>query len=465
MMNKIRNQLAEQQLSLREVVCYGLGMFGGGMGGLGPSMYLSFFWTDIACIPLGYVSGIMLISRLWDGSDDVLIGWFMGRTKSKYGLARPWILRMTPVALVFMLMLFYVPDIGNFGKAAWAFIAYNGYNVFLGTFVMLGLQSLTSLMTPSPKGRMTLSLTAQITNAVASILASMFLASGLAHFGGGEQGYFYFFGLLSVIGAALILSAFFGTKEKVRQIEQNQQKPAFGEAMKSFVKNKWWMIATLYQLLAFVLQAFGAVSMYYVTSVAGNAAYISPFATVQNLTAFAIPLFLPPLIHKYGPNNAANLGLVLAAGGCLLPLIDPSSLLLLVLSGALRGIGTAGMFSTRMAVMADIADYGEYKTGKRTDSLVYSGISLSAKIGMGITGAAITMILDGAGYVGGAAVQTPQALSSITFLFTWVQAICCGAIILTLLWLKGLEKEMPAVRAELDRRRALSEKIKSEVNP
>ena len=72
------------------------------------------------------------------------------------------------------------------------------------------------------------------------------------------------------------------------------------------------------------------------------------------------------------------------------------------------------------AMVSDTIDYGEWKTGYRTEGLVNSACSFGYKIGNGIGSALLGWILELGGYVGQAAAQSASALASIRICFVWI---------------------------------------------
>ena len=88
------------------------------------------------------------------------------------------------------------------------------------------------------------------------------------------------------------------------------------------------------------------------------------------------------------------------------------------------------------AMVSDTIDYGEWKTGYRTEGLVNSACSFGYKIGNGIGSALLGVILEVGGYVGNAAAQTASALTSIRICFCMdspLQFYVCGLIIMKFL--------------------------------
>lgn len=95
---------------LFERFCYGCGDFGCNIIYTAMSAFLLFYYTDYAGVSAAAVGTIMLISRAFDGISDIIMGMIVDRTKSKYGKARVWLLRVcVPFALAGVL-LFSVPQ-------------------------------------------------------------------------------------------------------------------------------------------------------------------------------------------------------------------------------------------------------------------------------------------------------------------------------------------------------------------
>ena len=92
----------------------------------------------------------------------------------------------------------------------------------------------------------------------------------------------------------------------------------------------------------------------------------------------------------------------------------------LVVSSLIRGIGNACAGATIWAMVSDTIDYGEWKTGYRTEGFVNSACSFGYKIGNGVGSALLGIIIELGGYVGEASVQTSSALLSIRLCFIWI---------------------------------------------
>ena len=116
----------------------------------------------------------------------------------------------------------------------------------------------------------------------------------------------------------------------------------------------------------------------------------------------------------------------------------------IIISSLIRGIGNACGGATMWAMVSDTIDYGEWKTGHRTEGLVNSACSFGYKIGNGIGSALLGIIIQIGGYVGDATVQSSSALFSIRLCFTWIPlavfAACFINFTLFITWMMNLKE-------------------------
>ena len=117
----------------------------------------------------------------------------------------------------------------------------------------------------------------------------------------------------------------------------------------------------------------------------------------------------------------------------------------------LRGIGFAPIVGTLYVFIADTIEYGEWKTGIRTEGLNMSAASFGQKVGTGIGLAVIGWLLAIGGYVGNAPIQPESALEAISFLFIHFPFIVY-ALIVIILWFYKLDREYPKIVEELSMR-------------
>ena len=141
-------------LSIFERFAYGCGDFGCNIIYTAMSVFLLKYYVDYAGVSAAAVGTIMLISRLFDGVSDLIMGIIVDRTKSKHGKARPWILRMAIPFAVSGILLFAVPTSwGTAAKLVYVFITYNLVSTVIYTAINVPYSTLNALMTQNPYER------------------------------------------------------------------------------------------------------------------------------------------------------------------------------------------------------------------------------------------------------------------------------------------------------------------------
>ncbi|MDE7039262.1 MAG: MFS transporter, partial [Lachnospiraceae bacterium] len=114
---------------------------------------LIYFYTNVVGISAGSVGMIMLVSRVFDGFSDVLMGTIIDRTHSKYGKSRIWILRLAVPYALAAIILFTMPGMGPKGKIVYAFVTYNIMNTVVYTAISQPFHALGSLMSRDRRER------------------------------------------------------------------------------------------------------------------------------------------------------------------------------------------------------------------------------------------------------------------------------------------------------------------------
>lgn len=416
--------------------------------------YLPYFWSDIMMVPLTAIATIMLISRMLDGVTDIFMGFMVDRTRSRYGKARPWLLWMALPGLISMSAMFYAPSLSETGLIIYAFITYNCVAFFIGTAMTIPIQSLLSMITENPKVQLILNMLSMGVHTAFTVLGNWYILDAIEWMGGGKQGYWIFFTLMGLITMGMYLLTFWGTRERVVQSEVIKAgKITFMEVLKLLKANIWFVVVTVFTVFMMLYPALMGINMYYMTWIMKNPDLMGPYMSILYLALLITLVGAVPIVPRIGKINSAFLGMFMQLIGNLLPLADISSVPLLMVSAALRGAGPALLLGVNLSFMCDVVDYGEWKTGKRFEGIVFAGSSMGGKLGLGLGGVIISVMLAASGYEGGAASQPQSALDAITLTFTWWYSLGSIACTIILFFLRRLDKQMPQIRADLEERR------------
>lgn len=407
-----------EKLSMGTRLGYGVADFGQNIIFQATGIYLLYFYTDIFGIEAGFVGGLFLIARIWDGINDPIMGYLAQKTRTRWGTYRPYLLFAAFPMAISMILLFYAPELSTSGKLVYAAITYiffgmafTAYNVPYGT--------LTAVMTDDYHERSRLTGFRMTFAMLGGILAGVGMLPLVERLGGGEQGFL----LAAVIFSAIIfitnLSGFFSVKERI--IPQKSASTALGESFKNLQKNRpFWLLCIAFGCCFAALGVYSATIAYYFEYYMGNKEGTSgALLIMMGTTAVTIP-FWAWLAQKIGKRTVFLIG----AGFYLIAFmglffIQPENTVMIYFWLFAQGIGNGAAAFTSWAMLPDTVEYGEWKTGQRTAGLSYGIFGFCFKLGLGIGGATTGFVLSVAGYLPGE-VQSPEVLLAIRTLLTLV---------------------------------------------
>lgn len=451
--------MVKEKLTFRKILerfSYGCGDFGCNIIYTAMSVYLMFYYTDYAGVSSAAVGVIMLISRVFDGVSDIIMGVIVDRTKSRFGKARPWLLRMCIPFAVSGVLLFSVPTGWSSGaKLVYVFVTYNLVSTVVYTAINVPYSALNALMTQDPYERSVLSIFRNLLATAGTLTINTFTLPLVELFGNTASAWTKAFVVLGAVSVAAFLINFFGTKERVRPaVKDGEAKDVpFATGVKALFQNKYWIMMTGMLALFFLMYSVnGGATVFYAKDILGDKNLVTTINGIFNVVQIVSMFFIAMLVKRFGKRNVFALGLVFDIVGMLVLNYSGGAMNLIVVSSVIRGIGNACGGATMWAMVSDTIDYGEWKTGYRTEGLVNSACSFGYKIGNGIGSALLGLILEIGGYVGEAAVQTAEALFSIEVCFVWIPIVVyvCGLVIMKF-W--HLDKEFSGILADLEKRK------------
>ena len=435
-----------------ERFAYGCGDFGCNIIYTAMSAFLLFYYTDYAGVSAMAVGTIMMISRVFDGISDIIMGVIVDRTHSRFGKARPWILRMCiPFAISGVLMFSVPASWSSTPKLVYVFITYNLVSTVIYTAINVPYSALNALMTQDPYERSVLSIFRNLLATAGTLTINTFTLPLVEYFGNNASAWTKTFVVFGFVSIAAFLCTFFGTNEIGEQkVEENVP---FVTGIKALFQNKYWIMMTGMLALFFLMYSVnGGATVYYAKDILGDKNLVSTINGIFNIVQILGMFFIAMLVKKFGKRNVFSLGLILDIIGMLVLNFSGGFMPIIVVSSVIRGIGNACGGATMWAMVSDTIDYGEWKTGYRTEGLVNSACSFGYKIGNGIGSALLGVILEVGGYVGNAAAQTASALTSIKICFVWIPiaVYVCGLIIMKFY---HLDKEFDGILADLKARK------------
>ncbi len=425
---------------------------------------LTLFYTDYAGVPIATVGLVLLISRFFDGTSDVIMGVIVEKTKSRFGKARPWILWMSVPYVICSVSLFMIPQTSETLQFWYIFVTYNLLATVCYTAINVPYGTLSAMMSRSSHERDMLSVVRMSLAPVGRLIAVTLSLPVVKMFGDDQAAWIKAMIMWSALAFVLLIICFVNCKETVQiTTVQKKEKTGLKKSLKALLGNVYFWATMLLLTITVVQQTVvGTMAPYYCKYIFGNDTWYSALYMCENITLIVGALICPVLLKKFSKRNLCLAGCILAAAAQLLLLFNQYSVGWMSVVTIIRAIGQAPLTALIWGMMGDVIEYGEWKSGIRQESLIFGGGSLGFKIGSGISAALMTSLLGISGFISsasGGAAQPESAKQMIISLYQYgILLIWIAAIVILLLY--KLDDKYPQIIKELKEREALKEQSK-----
>jgi len=447
------NSEREMGLSLKTKISYGAGDLASQFVWSFISSYLMIFYTDVAMLPAAAISILFFGARVWDAINDPMMGAIAERTRSKYGRFRPYLLYGSPLLVLVYILCFTAPDFnGNIGmKIAYASVTYIALGM-LYTAVNLPYGALMTVMSTSSEDRSDLSTFRMLGSNIGSLILSGISLPLILFFGQGDQskpvGYTITAIILGIVALPLFYMVFFNCKEVVH-VKTEVQKIPIRKSFKTCL-NRPFICLFLLNSLALVGK-FGqaGVAMYYYKYVMQRTDLAALLMVLLN-GATALGIFLFARISKYLGKKMTTIISFLLAGIFQIAIyfVDYENVPMIMILTVLTGLTRFGL-PVATAMLADVIDYAEDKTGIRADGTAYSVYSFGTKLSSALVGTVGVLLLIEVGYVANT-VQTAEAMQGINMVVNVLPGACWLLALIPLIFYNLNEDKCRKIRESLE---------------
>lgn len=400
---------------------YGIGDYAICLYWSGVGIYLLYFYTDVVGITPLMAGWIYALGIAWDAVTDPFMGYMAERTRTKMGSYRPYIFYGSiPLALSFVL-LFWVPTFE--GTFLFLFLlAVNLIHRTCFTIVSVPYSSLTARITDDSDERTKLTTARMLAASFGTLTISALGFPIVEWFGGGEEALgFIFLGIMAGSIAVLILSiTVFFVKE--RSFESSvAELPSFSKVSKSVANNyPFWIVFTSILILISTSVMFNNNLIYYVKYSLDLHEYQYLILGVSSFVSLASIPFWAFTALKIGKRNSWMISMSFLLVGFLIfyfyPITELNELLYIL---AFIGIGNGATGVLFWSMLPDTIEYGEWKSGIRTESSLYGFMTFAQKGAIAIAALALGIALTKIGFEPNQ-VQTEETLIGLKFLMSWI---------------------------------------------
>ncbi|MDG2152205.1 MAG: MFS transporter [Polaribacter sp.] len=419
---------SSQKLSVREKIGYSLGDLAANLVFQTLMTYLAYFYTDIYGLDANDATAIMFtVGTIAAFGFNPIIGAIADRTNSKWGKFRPWILWTSIPLGIISVLAFSTPDFEYKGKLIYAIITYT-LLLLLYAASNLPYSALSGVITGDMKERNSISAYRFVAVMFAQFFVQVFMLPIIIYAGAGDKavGIEIVMTWLAIIGTIMLLITFLTTKERI--VPKPEQKSSVIEDVLDLVKNKPWVIMLVLTTLSFVTLAMKGGSYIY---------YFENYVDEERLSSFISPIldFLTNIGINFFGNDPTSAGFGLFnAGGIIFMIIgiglskkladkygkknvfgtflfistlfiiyfyflSPESLELIFAAQILHGFFYGITIPLLWAMIADVADYSEWKNKRRATAIIFSAMMVGLKLGLTIGSSLVAKILGSYGYV------------------------------------------------------------------
>jgi glycoside/pentoside/hexuronide:cation symporter, GPH family len=473
-----------QKLTVKEKIGYSLGDLAANLVFQTLVTWISYYYLNIYGLKPEHASALTLIVGLVAAfAFNPIMGAIADRTKTKWGKFRPWILWTAVPLGVVSLLAFRAPGFEAYqSNVIYAVVTY-ALLLLLYAANNLPYSALSGVITGDMKERNSMSSYRFVAVMFAQFFVQVFMYNFIIKAGGGTDAAAMKVGIskvmtvLAIIGTVMLIICFLTTKERI--VPKPEQKSSLKEDLSDLFKNKPWVIMLIVTTLVFITLAMkGGSYVYYFENYVNKAeltAFLEPFKkflpTFENDTSLGLGVFngggilvgligimiSPWFTNRYGKRNVFMASLFISTLFIIFfYFFPPKSIAIIfaaqILHGFFYGISTPILWT----MIADVADFSEWKNNRRATAIIFSAMMVGLKAGLSIGSSLVSWILGKYNYVANSTTgQTDTAVNGTKMLVSIYPAIPFLVAVALLFWYEIGKKKELQIEADLKQRRSL----------
>lgn len=469
-----------KRISLKEKIGYGFGDAASSMFWKIFGMYSLFFYTDVFGITAKAAGTMFLVARLWDSVFDMFVGIMSDRTKTRWGKYRPYLLWFAIPFAVMGVITFYVPDFGQTGKLIYAYVTYSLMMVVY-SLINVPYASLLGVISSNPEERNSLSSYRMSFAFIGSFVTFMLLQPLIDFFSNtfgnetvvsGAQavessistspiGWVMGVGAIGIICVILFLLCFSWTKERVVQIEKEENVSVKQDLKNLFHNAPWWILVAT-GLAALLFNAVrDSVAIYYFRDyvqhhyrMAGTGWDMTTIYFLVGQAANLIGVMAAPSISaKYGKKRTYAIAILIAGFLSTGFYFIPNNVVYILILQFFTSMFAGYVLPLLWSMFADIVDHQELKTGRRATGLIFSSSSMSQKLGWALGAALSGWILAVFNYNPDMLQQSADTIFGERIMISLIPSACCVLAFIGMLFYPLSDKKVKENTELLEKKR------------
>ncbi|MBQ0010341.1 MAG: MFS transporter [Ruminococcus sp.] len=385
-------KVSESPRERKNTVFFGLGTIGRDMFYAFEANTLLYFLSDVLELPTALfltVSGILSVLRIFDALNDPITGLIIDNIRSPWGKFKPAILVGGTASAFFFLILF-----GNVGTGA-AYVVF-----FAAAYILWDISygindiaywTLLPALTTDQKQREKIGAFARICANVGMYIVMVGWQPITSALGDTPKAWFFLASVIAVLYIVFLCFPIFFVKESRQFAEVPEEKTTLRDMWNALVHNDQLMWTTLAMALFMVgYCTTTGFAIYYMKYLFGNADLYAVLAGVCGVAQLAALVIFPVFSRKFDRRKLYGIATAMVIVGYVLFAFAEVSLALIAVAAVIIFIGQAFIQLLMLMFLADTIEYGQWKLGKRSESITFSIQPLVNKIG----GALSTLLIS-----------------------------------------------------------------------
>ena len=377
--------------------------------------YVTFYCTDVLQLAPALVGTLFMVSKIFDSFTDIVAGFIVDRTQTRWGKGRPYEIFMLFLWLSTWLLFSCPTSFATAAKCIWIFCMYTFMNSICVTFLNANNVVYMVRAFENKEQQSKIVGYGSIFTMAGAMVFNVLFPTAMAKVGTDAVGWSRLVGMIAIPLTAIGMLRILTIPEKFTPVsEKNGEQTHLKDLLPLLKESRPVLIICMVRFVQNIATGLG-VGTYYWQYIIGNLGMMG-VASVTTILVLPLAFALPVLRKKFGMAGMSVIGILVGCIGYLATFFAGGNMVFFIVAALLVSAGAVPLNMMFNMFIADVADYNEWKGLKRMEGTMGSLTGLAGKIGSAFGGFLMGVLMSASGYVGGADVQVDSAIMMIRVL-------------------------------------------------
>lgn len=400
--------------------------------------YLSLYCTDVLHMNPGLVGVLLMASKVFDGVTDLVAGWIVDNTKTKWGKGRPYELCLIGVWGCMWALFAASPDWSIVAKSIWLVIMYTLVFSIFSTMLNAAENPYIIRAFKDPVAITKVASYSGIIITLGCMIVSISFPMAIAG-ADGASGWRKIMAVYAVVLTVIGLIRFVFVKEKDDEAGSADVRVSVKDILQVLKSNKYVWLLGIATCIPTLITSLAAGS-YYFTWIVGD---MGKYGTMQmfGMISMVTMLIFPSLMKRYSGMQMIKVFSIIGIAGYILNFFAGGNMILLAIGFIISGLASLPGSYMRTPIIMQLSDYNEGKGLPRMEGTLGSAVNFMQKIAQGIGSLLCGVFLSIGGYSGALEAQSGTAIFMIKCLYGLIPAAFLVVAVICACKFKPLDEE------------------------